>query len=93
MIDRLDKMEERYNEINTLLMEPDISQNIKRMTELSKEHSSLTPVIMLYTEYKKALQNIIDLKEMMHEDDPEIVEMAKMEYDEVRHLVPKIEEK
>ncbi len=93
MIDRLDKMEERYNEINALLMEPDISKNIKRMTELSKEQSSLTPVISLYIEYKKALQNIIDLKEMMHEDDPEIVEMAKMEYDEVRHLVPNIEEK
>ncbi len=93
MIDRLDKMEERYNEINALLMEPDISKNIKRMTELSKEQSSLAPVISLYIEYKKALQNVVDLKEMMHEDDPEIVEMAKMEYDEVRHLVPKIEEK
>ncbi|AIO18011.1 Peptide chain release factor 1 [Candidatus Izimaplasma bacterium HR1] len=92
MIDRLDKIEERYNEINQLLMEPDISRNIKRMTELSKEQSGLGPVVELYKEYKAVLSSLEDLKEMMHEDDKEIVEMAKMEYDELKHRAPEIEE-
>jgi peptide chain release factor 1 len=92
MIDRLDKMEERYNEINELLMDPDVARNIKKMTELSKEQSHLVPVIELYKEYKSVLGNIEDLKEMMHEDDKEIVEMAKMEYDEIKHRAPEIEE-
>ena len=92
MIDRLDKMEERYNEINELLMDPEIARNIKRMTELSKEQSGLAPVIELYREYKTVLGDLSDLKEMMHEDDKEIVEMAKMEYDELRHRAPQIEE-
>lgn len=93
MRDRLEKIEERYNEITELLMNPEVTSNIKKLTELSKEQSSLTPVVDLFKEYKKALQGIEDLKEMMHEDDKEIVEMAKMEYDELKHRVPEIEEK
>jgi len=92
MIDRLDKMEERYNEINELLMDPDIARDVSKMTELSKEQSHLIPVIDLYKEYKSVLESIEDLKEMMHDDDKEIVEMAKMEYDEIKHRAPEIED-
>jgi peptide chain release factor 1 len=92
MRDRLDKIEERYNEINGLLMDPDISKDIKKMTELSKEQSGLSPVVELYKEYKKTLNSLEDLKEMMHEDDKEIVEMAKMEYDELKPRVHEIED-
>ena len=92
MRDRLDKMEERYNEINTLFSDPEVSQNIKKMTELSKEQSALSPVVELYREYKSVLTSIDELKEMMHEDDEEIVEMAKMEYDEIKPRVGEIEE-
>ncbi len=92
MRDRLDKIQERYQELNNMLMDPEVTKNIKKLTEVSKEHSHLTPVVTLYNEYKEVLENMSDLKEMMHEDDPEIVEMAKMEYDEVKHRVPEIEE-
>lgn len=92
MRDRLDKIEERYNHINEMLMDPVITCNIKKVTEYSKEQSSLNPVVMLYKEYKETLQSIEDLKEMMHEDDSEIVEMAKMELDELKPRIPEIEE-
>lgn len=92
MRDRLDKIEERYNEITQLLMDPEVTSNIKRLTELSKEQSSLQAVVELYKEYKDTLQNLEDLKEMMHEDDKEIQEMARMEYDEIKPRVPEIEE-
>lgn len=92
MRDRLDKIVERYQELNDLLMDPNIARDIKKLTEVSKEHSSLTPIVTLYSEYKEALQSIVDLKEMMHEDDAEIVEMAKLEYEDVKHRIPEIEE-
>lgn len=92
MRDRLDKIEERYNEITKLLMDPEVTSNIKKLTELSKEQSGLIPVVELFQEYKKTLESLEDLKEMMHEDDKEIQEMAKMEYDELKHRVPEIEE-
>lgn len=92
MRDRLDKIKERYNEINSLLMQPEIATDIKQMTELSKEQSGLIPIVELYDKYVEVLDTIDDLKELMHEDDAEIAEMAKMEYDELRHQVPEMEE-
>jgi len=92
MRDRLDRIKERYNEINSMLMQPEIATDIEKMTELSKEHSGLVPIVELYDKYVEVLDTIDDLKELMHEDDVEIAEMAKMEYDELRHEVPTIEE-
>jgi len=92
MRDRLDKIEERYNELNNLLMDPEIATDIKRMTALSKEQSGLGPVVALYIEYKNVLSTIEDLNEMLEEKDPEIVEMAEMELEEVEPRIPEIEE-
>ncbi len=92
MIDRLETILERYNEINKMLMDPEITKDIQRLTELSKEQSQLEPVVALYKEYRDVLHSIEDLKEMSHEDDPEIVEMAKMELDEIKPRVHEIEE-
>ena len=92
MRDRLDSIEKRYNEITQLLMDPAIVSDIKRMTELSKEQSSLLPVVELYNEYKEVLSSIEDLKEMAHDDDAEIREMAEMELEELKPKVPHIEE-
>ena len=92
MRDRLERIEERYNELNNLLMDPEVTSDIKKLTEISKEHSHLLPVVTLFKEYKDVLNSMSDLKEMMHEDDHEIVEMAKMEYDEIKHRIPEIEE-
>lgn len=92
MINRLDQMVKRYNDINNQLMDPNIVSDIKRLTELSKEQKSLEAVVMLYEEYKKVQSTISDLKEMMHEDDPEIVEMAHMELDEIKPRIPQIED-
>lgn len=92
MIERLEKIEERYNEINNLLMQQEVVTDIPRLTELSKEQSSLEPIVTLYREYKQVQQTIKDLKEMSHEDDPEIVEMAQMELEELKPKLPAIEE-
>jgi len=92
MRDRLDKIKERYNEINSLLMKPEIATDIKQMKVLSKEQSGLVPIVEAYDKYVEALNTIADLKELMHEDDAEIADMAKMEYDELRHQIPEMEE-
>jgi peptide chain release factor 1 len=92
MIERLNQIVERYNELNNLLMQQEVVTDIPRLTKLSKEQSHLEPIVTLYKEYKETLQTIEDLKEMAHEDDPEIVEMAKLELEELKPRVPAIEE-
>ncbi|MBU1020869.1 MAG: peptide chain release factor 1 [Firmicutes bacterium] len=93
MIERLEDILKRYDEINQLLMNPEINSNIQRLKELSKEQSGLEPIVTLYNEYKKIVSSISDLKVLAHESDPEMVELAKMELEELKPLVPEIEEK
>ena len=90
MLDRLLSMENRYEELGHMLMDPDIGSDIKKMTEVTKEQASLQTAFDLFQEYKTVQQGIDDAKELMKENDPEIKEMAKMELDELETQLPEI---
>jgi peptide chain release factor 1 len=75
----------RYNELTEKLSAPDISSDIKKMTELSKEQSHLLPIVDKANEYSTLLQDIKDNREMVN--DPEMAELAK---EELRELEPKV---
>ena len=77
MIDRLDAIEKRYNEINEELSSSSVIQDIKRMTELSKEQNNLRPIFDLYNKYKDVLKNIDEDKELVH--DSELGDFAREE--------------
>ena len=91
--DRLELMEKRYEEINNLLIQPEICTDIKKMTELSKEQRGIEKVIVVYREYKEVLNAIEDAKLLSKDTDPDIVEMAMMELEELKPRVPELEEK
>jgi len=81
---------DRYNEINKLLISPEITSDIKRMTALSKEQSSIEPTVNLAKEY---LQNIEDIEEnKMLLDDEELGELAKEELKDLETRKPELEE-
>ncbi|WP_415396992.1 peptide chain release factor 1 [Sulfurimonas sp. CS5] len=82
--DKLTPFINRYNELSELLSSPDITSDIKRMTELSKEQSSLLPIVEKAKEYKTLISDIADTKEML--SDAEMGEMAK---EELKELEPK----
>lgn len=90
MLDRLKTMENRYEELGHMLMDPDIGSDIKKMTEVTKEQSSLQAAYDLYQEYKEVEAGINDAKELAKENDPEIKEMAKMELAELEEKLPVI---
>lgn len=92
MFERLDAIIERYNKINTLLSDPKITADIKKLRDLSKELSGLEPVVEKYNEYKNVVQQIKELKQMLDDDDSEIVEMAEMELEELKPRVHIIED-
>jgi peptide chain release factor 1 len=68
---------ERYNELTTLLSDPSVSQDIKRMTALSKEQSSLEAIKEKTVEYLSTLEQIDDNKLLFN--DEELGELAKEE--------------
>ena len=77
MIDRLEATLDRYNYLTEELSKPEIISDIKKMTTLSKEQSSLEEIIEKYKEYKKVLSDINDAKEML--SDKEMADFAKEE--------------
>ncbi|XPV68343.1 MAG: peptide chain release factor 1 [Halarcobacter sp.] len=81
---------DRYEEINNMLISPDITSDIKRMTNLSKEQSSIEPIVTKAREYIKLLNDIEDNKLML--EDNELGELAKEELRELEPLKPKLEE-
>ena len=93
MIERLETIARRYEELNEILMDPSIASDINKMTEASKEQASLETAYNLYQEYKKVISGIEEAKELLKEDDPEIREMAELELSELEDKKPQLEEK
>ena len=90
MLERLKTMENRYEELGHMLMDPDIGSDIKKMTDVTKEQASLQAAYDLYQEYKEIENGIEEAKELAKEHDPEIKEMAKMELAELETRLPEI---
>ena len=83
MMERLETIARRYEELNEILMDPSIANDVQKMTEASKEQASLENAYQLYQEYKKVLDGIEEAKELLKESDPEIKEMAELELSEL----------
>lgn len=88
--DKLQPFINRYNEINDLLISPDITSDIKRMTELSKEQSSIEPIVEKAKEYIQVIEDIEENKMLL--DDDELGELAKEELKDLESKKPELEE-
>ncbi len=82
--DKLQPFIDRYDEISSLLSSPDITNDIKRMTELSREQSSLESIVRTSTEYFEVCEAIEENKELL--EDKELGELAK---EELKELEPR----
>ncbi|QCK13651.1 peptide chain release factor 1 [Mangrovivirga cuniculi] len=90
MIDKLDAIKERFEEVGQLLIQPDIASDIKKFTSLNKEYKDLEKVVKVYDEYCLIDANLKEAKSVLeNEKDPDFREMAKSEIDE---LSPKKED-
>ncbi|SFS34908.1 peptide chain release factor 1 [Marininema halotolerans] len=80
MLERLESIRNRYEELNRLLSDPDTLSDSKKLRKYSKEQSDLEPKYHAYCEYKEVSAQYADAKEMLdQESDPEMVEMVKGE--------------
>jgi len=93
MLDRLEKVRERYEEITRLLSNPAVLSNQQRFRELSKEHSDLMPLIKAYETYRKVKRDLEGLREITESSsDVEMRQMAYAEVDGVKAQLGQIEE-
>ena len=85
--DKLQPFIDRYNEINDMLASPEITSDIKKMTDLSKEQSSIEEIVNTAKEYLSTTNDIEENKMLL--EDKELGELAK---EELKELEPKVEE-
>ncbi|NOZ48030.1 MAG: peptide chain release factor 1 [Chlorobi bacterium] len=93
ILDKLEGVKTRFEEVAKLITEPEIIADMKRYIKLNKEYKSLEPVIDAYKEYVNVLDNIKSSKDLLSsEKDEEMREMAKAELDELAERKIKLEE-
>ncbi|TMW72153.1 peptide chain release factor 1 [Alteribacter natronophilus] len=94
MFDRLQAVEERYERLNELLMDPDVISDTNKLREYSKEQSDIEETVQSYREYKEVKGQYDDAREMLNDNlDNEMYEMVKMEMDELQERIPPLEDK
>lgn len=81
MLEKLQAVEDKYMELESLISDPDTIQDIERWQRYSKEHASLTPVVEKFRVYKKVVRGIADDKAMFAE--PLDDEMRKLVEEEL----------
>ncbi|MBQ3657887.1 MAG: peptide chain release factor 1 [Bacteroidales bacterium] len=93
ILEKLEGVKQRFEEVASQVNSPDAMQDMKRYVALNKEFKDLEPLIQAYTEYKNILGNIEDAREILkNEQDEEMREMAKEEYETLTASLPEREE-
>lgn len=92
MFDKLLEAENRFNEIEKSLEDPETVSNQHLFTSLMKEYKSLTPIIEKYREYKKTQSDMEGAKILMEEETGEMYEIAVEEYKDCKAKIEGIEE-
>ena len=93
LLTRLDGIESRFEEVSTLITDPDVIGDMKRYVRLTKEYKDLEKLVNTTRRYRTLVNNINEAKEVLDtESDEELREMAKAELDEAQTLMPQLEE-
>lgn len=93
MLDKLEAIKERFEEVGQLIIQPDAMSDMSKYTKLSKEYKDLEKVVEAYNAYKNVMENIQSTKSILEkEKDPDFREMAKIEMDELKEKQETMEE-
>lgn len=84
MLDKLEAIRERYDNVNDELMQPEVMGDMKRFKSLNKEFKELGRIVTAYRAYQQVLSNIEGARQVVStEKDEDFREMAKAELDEL----------
>lgn len=93
MIDKLNIIKQRYDEVADLIIQPDVIADQKRYVKLNKEYKDLKALVDKREEYLTLTDNIAEAEEIISDgSDAEMVDMAKMQLEEARAALPDLEE-
>ncbi len=93
LLTQLQALKQRFDEVADLIIQPEVIADQKRYAQLNKQYKDLEKVVEVYHLYKAKLDVVEEANEIIADgSDTEMVEMAKMEKEEAKADIPKIEE-
>ncbi len=94
MLDKLNIVKQRFDEISDLIIQPDIISDQKRYIKINKEYKDLKAIMDIRDTYIQLTNNLNEAQEIIADgSDAEMMEMAKIELDEAKGSIPLLEEK
>jgi len=92
MFDRLDQLENLYEELGRQLSEPALLSDQKKFQAVAKQHRDLEPTVDKFRQYRKIKDGIAEARLMLQDSDAGMREMAQAELDELEPQLPGVEE-
>lgn len=91
MEDKLNAIRQRFDEVNDLIIQPEVIADQQRYIKLNKEYKELKPLVDARDEYLLLSANIAEARQMIKEsDDAEMKEMAQLELEEAQPRLEKL---
>lgn len=93
LLDKLEGLVSRFEEVATLITDPNVISDQKRYVKLTKEYKDLNNIMNARKEYLDCMKNITDAKEILAtEEDQELKDMAREELSAAEKRIPQLEE-
>ncbi len=91
MLTKLRRIEERYQDLEKLLSDPDVIGNYDEYRKYAKEHADISDIVQIYRKYVKTRSQIEDNKDILKDGDEELRELAKEELPYLREKLELLE--
>ena len=72
MFDKLSGVEERFQKVEKILSDPDLTKNQEAYRKYSKEHADLSKIVLVYREYRQVTKHIEESKDLLKDSDEDI---------------------
>ena len=93
MLEKLEIVQQRFIEVSDLIIQPDVIADQKRYIQLNKEYKDLNKIVKKGEDYRSIIANIEEAEIMIKEEsDVEMIDMAKIQLEEAKEQLPKLEE-
>ena len=94
MIEKLNIIQQRFNELSDLIIQPNIISDQKKYVKISREYKELKEIVDKKTEYELLLSNVNEANEIIKkESDNEMIELANSELEVIKQKISVIEDK
>src|SRR5688500_18199778 len=91
MFDKLDDIERRFHEVETLLSDRDVAKDSNKLRDLGKEHAELSPIVAAYREYKRLDEDLTTGREMLSASSGDDATLMRDEITELEEKLQKLD--